>query len=67
MTPRATKIAKSAVIPHKTVFSAMISSNFDDNAGRTNTSGGPHAGRVFETPVLGGTTIGRLKFMERNF
>jgi len=29
-------------------------SNFNDVAGCTNTSGGPHAARVFETPVLNG-------------
>jgi hypothetical protein len=28
-------------------------SSFNDVAGRTNTSGGPHAARVFETPDVG--------------
>ena len=52
---RAAFLIKTNSRAAKTVKSAYFNNkqrNIDDDAGRISTSGRPHAGRVFETPVL---------------
>ena len=39
------KGVKSALIPHTTVVLTIAKGIIDENAGRINTSGGPHAAR----------------------